>query len=232
MQIDIDHAMMDDEFKKILANDPVLDDLEKEKYNPKDEFFALMHVLSSVYKICGINCCYITPAIWSYLWSIGNAFTLAGTKEITEVDIDIFMYILSKNITEIDEDFVVKSARFCELHGINYIEARLDLMEMIHIAFRPLEMIPRDGNIGNAEDVQFDADWLTYLVSIACQMSNRNSRDIMYNMSLTECFYYLVQYRRKNETIKKRNSAEIDKAIYERYYELGKEYWEKNYKED
>jgi len=32
-------VMMDDDFKKILDNDTVLDELEKSKYNIEDEYF-------------------------------------------------------------------------------------------------------------------------------------------------------------------------------------------------
>lgn len=229
--IDMIHAMMDDEFHKILENDPVLDALEKEKYNAKDEYFALMQILNPVYMISGIPCSYITPAIWAYMWSIGNAYTQSGGKEITENDTDMMMYVLHHGITSIDDDYVLKSARFCELHGISYIEARLDILQMIYIAFRPLEMIPSSGS---GDNPMYDADWLTKVVSVACQMTNRASNDIMYNMSLTECYYYYIQYMRRNDynnEYKRRNSAEIVKASWDRTMELGREYWEKNYKD-
>ena len=99
---------------------------------------------------------------------------------------------------------------------------------MIKLAFRPLEMFPAI----KAEEVRFNVDWLTRIVSMVCQMTNKSSDDVMLNMSLTEAFSYVVQYCRKDDVkyqIKRRNSDEVNREMYLRTLELGIKYYEENY---
>ena len=67
---------------------------------------------------------------------------------------------------------------------------------------------------------------------MASQVTNETATNIMLKMPLTACLYYVAQYARKNDTnntIKRRNSAEINETIYKRTFELGEKYYKDNY---
>ena len=226
--LDIMLAMQDDAFAEILKNDPVLIELQNEKYNATDEFFELMMILSKVFTINGTPVSCITPAIWSWLYCTGNAY--ANKKSPSKIDTDIFLYILNTGLKNIDADYISAAAGFCEKHGIDYIEAQGDLINMIYLSFRPLEMLSG----GSSDQPRFNADWLTQIASVVAPLTNKTSDQIIFDMSLTECFYYAIQMARKSDVdgkIKRRNSDEINSAIYQRTFELGTQYYNKFYKD-
>ena len=71
--------------------------------------------------------------------------------------------------------------------------------------------IPSSG--GDDEEVRYNSDWLTKIVSVVAPLTGLKPFDILYNLSLTECFYYYIQEARKHDTknqIKRHNSAEIN----------------------
>lgn len=231
-ELDVMLAMQDDAFKVILENDELINDLEKEKYNASLEFNELMNVLSKIFKVNGVICQTITPAIWAYLYCIGNAYAVPG-KKIENIDTDIFLYLLNNSLQAADGDIVLKAAGFCQQNGIDYIQTQADLKSLVYLSFRPLEML--DGMGGGSlspDEIRFNADWITKTVSIVAPMTNRTSLDIIFNMSLTECFYYYIQSARKTDDkglIKRKNSDEIEAQIFKRTLELGKEYYKQNY---
>ena len=221
-------VMLDDKFKEILQTDPVLQQLEKSKFNIKDEYFQLMLVLNRTLKICGLPCQVLTPAIWSFLYTIQNAFVTH--EKITKKDIDVFLYILHTGFKNIDEDLYQKSKDFCIKKGISYIEAEADIYHLIYLSFRALQMFPQV--LLSDEKNRFDIDWLTKICSMVCSMTNYQAEFVMYECSLTECFYYIVQYARQKDTknqIRRRNSDEINALMYNRTMELGQKYYKENY---
>ena len=220
----------DDDFQKILAEDKILNELEAEKNNATDEYFQLMMVLSKIFKIGGISVSCITPAIWAYLFSIGNGYTIAE-KPITDMDTDIFIYILSKGLTSINQNIVENAAGFCKSNNLDYFQTQADLKTLIYLSFRPLEMLKMLPSI-KGDGVRFNADWLTKITSVVCPMTNKTSDEVIFNMSLTEVFYYFVQMARKTDTnnlIKRLNSDQINQAIFTRTMELGKQYYQTHY---
>ena len=221
-------AMQDDAFAEIISNDPILQELEKEKFNHTDQFFQLMMILSKVFKINGVTVSCITPAIWSWLYCTKNAYAIRETP--SQIDTDIFLYILHNGIKNIDDDYISAAAGFCEKNGIDYIEAQADLVNMIYLSFRPLEMLSGS----STDQPRFNADWLTQIVSVVAPLTGKKSDEIIFDMSLTQCFYYAVQMARKSDVegrIKRRNSDEINAAIYQRTFQLGTEYYNKFYKD-
>jgi hypothetical protein len=69
---------------------------------------------------------------------------------------------------------------------------------------------------------------------VVAPLTNKTSDEIIFDTRLTECFYYAIQMARKSDVdgkIKRRNSDEINSAIYQRTFELGTEYYNKNYKD-
>ena len=87
-EIELLQSMMDDQFQKILQEDVILNELEKEKFNTKNAFWEVRSILSPVFEIDGYKVSAITPAIWSVLYTLDNAYT--NESEITDFDTDLF----------------------------------------------------------------------------------------------------------------------------------------------
>ena len=58
-----------EEFQKILSQDPELEALEAEKYDPHKEYGALADVFFFHTDFYGISVPPLTPALWAYLWA-------------------------------------------------------------------------------------------------------------------------------------------------------------------
>lgn len=229
-ELDIMLSMQDDAFQEILKNDQIINELQKQKYNPNLQFNQLMAILSKIYKINGVVVQAITPAVWSFLYSIENAYTKKN-KEIQKIDTDIFMYVISNGISNLGQDLVMSASGFCLQHNIDYEETKTDIKNFIYLMFRPMEMF-NSYIVESSQQVRFNADWVTKIVSVVAPLTNKKSDDIIFNMSLTECFYYMIQNARKYDDkglIKRKNSDEIEAEIFKRTLELGKQYYEKNY---
>lgn len=223
-------CMQDDQFKNILQNDQVLNQLDKQKNNKKDEYYQLMSVLSNRFIICGLKVKPITPMLWSFLYCIDNNF-VTHKNQITETDIDVFFYLLHYGLSALNDQLFYNSKDFCKQHSIDYQQAESQILQMILLAFRPMQMFPKNGIA--KEDVKFNLDWLTRIVSIVCPLTNKDSVYVMTEMSLTQAFSYVVQYSKQydvNDEIKRRNSDQINAEIYKRTFELGKKYYQDNYK--
>lgn len=230
LSLDLMLALQDDDFQKIINSDQVIAELEKQKYNPSLQFNQLMAIISKIYKIKDVFIQVITPAIWAFLYCIGNAYTKKD-KEIEKADTDVFMYILSHGISNLPQDLFLQSAGFCTKNNLDYEETKQELKNLIYLMFRPLQMF-NTYLVNSAEEVRFNGDWLTRIVSTVSPLTGKSSNQIMFQMSLTECFYYMIQSARKYDTkniIKRKNSAEIEAEIYQRMIQLGKQYYAKNY---
>ena len=79
---------------------------------------------------------------------------------------------------------------------------------------------------------QYDAYWLAQLCSIVAQETNEKATELMFTMPLSSCYYYLVNYIRKNDPksmIRRRTPAEIQKEIFERVNVLAEDFCSKHY---
>lgn len=221
-------AMQDDNFQKILENDEIINELEKEKLSTQSEYMQLMYMFSGEIDIAGIRCNVLTLGMWCFLYSIKNAFTRA--QQITKTDVDVMLYLLHNGYNGVSEDLFENSLNFCENNNINYDVALSTIHELIHISFRPLELLPfAQGN----NDTGFNLEWLTSIVSIVCRMCNCTREFVLYKMSMCEAFYYVIQNLKENDVknqIQRRNNIEIDSLIYKRTMELGQKYYNDNYK--
>lgn len=227
--IQIMQVMLDDKFQQILQNDKVLNDLEAQKNNKLDEYYELSCILFKRFKIAGITCIPITPIIWCFLYCIKNRIVCGGV--VNKDDVDEFLFLLHNGIQVLDQDFLKNAHGFCDKNDIDYEFALSEILDMIKLSFRPLEMFPRPSV--KDQDVRFNVDWLTKIVGMACKVCNKTSDQVMLNMSLCEALYYVVQSSRENDidnSIKRRNSDQINEAIYLRTMQLGKQYYEDNYK--
>lgn len=214
---------VDDEFQKTFAEDPILDELEAEKYNEKDEYLALISVMNGKFIIGQQEINFITPAIWSFLYITKCPF-VDNISKITPNDVDYVLYILVNGLDKAGtspQEIQYNATGFCIKNNIDFIEAIEAILKLIKISFRPLKMFPI--NLANRNiSPRFDADWLTSIVAKVHQVTGLTPKFIMNQMSLTECCYYFAQYARMNSTqeIQMRTDEQLLKAMSERTVEL------------
>jgi hypothetical protein len=91
----------------------------------------------------------------------------------------------------------MNSIGFCEENGIDVVEAIRTILDLIKMSFRPLKMFPSSGAIAKTNP-RFDADWLTGIAAKVHQVTGLTPKQIINEMSLTECCYYFAQYARMN----------------------------------
>lgn len=223
-------AMQDDDFQIILQNDDVLDQLEKQKFSTQQEYAELMYTFSGKIAINEIQFSVLTLGIWCFLYSIQNSI-VCGEDDISESDVDVFMYLLHKGYEGVSDNLYEDSKDFCLKHNIDYTEALIAIYKLIKMAFRPMEMLP--SQYANSEKSRFNLEWLTSIVSTVCRMVNCNRQYALYQMSMTEAFYYVVCHLKQGDVkgqIRRRNSDQINAEIYKRTMDLGKIYYETKYK--
>ena len=150
-----------------------MNELEKEKFNTKNAFWEVRSILSPVFEIDGYKVSAITPAIWSVLYTLDNAYT--NESEITDFDTDLFFYLLATGLKNIDDDFLITAKGYVQKLGLNYESVKMDLLYLYKLAFQPLEMMPVERRISDAESSGFGADWLTMVIQIACNATNKTS---------------------------------------------------------
>ena len=213
------------EFQQLLEDDPILLELGRERIDRGEELLSLHEMLRGTLRIGNLTVQPITPALWAFLWVIGNRYT-TDIEKVDELDTDIFMFLLAHGIRALDfelDELPVRASGFCADHGLDMLDAVRELVRTINCAFRPLEMMPMPFNV-DPEARRYDADWLANITGIVARETNEPAREIIFNMPLSTCFYYYVNAERRNDTkgiICRRNPAEVNSAILERVDELG-----------
>ncbi len=208
-----------DEFQKLLEEDEHLRELEASKYDRQEEFAGLMDVLFFPTVIGPLTVRPVTPAVWSYLWGMGNSYT-ADVRKANDMDTDIFLYLVSHDLRELKctpAEVAAASIGYCGKNGISREAAETLLCGMIAQAFRPLRMLPETRFKGDGPNV-FDEDWLTRLCAIVTRETQERASYVMFEMSLHACCCYFIQALRKtdvNNTIRRRSGAELCRMIYE-----------------
>ena len=216
------------EFQKLLAEDPVLKELEASKFDPEAELHSLWEMFRGVLFIRKTPIQPLTPALWAFLWVTGNAYA-RKLEKITESDTDVFFYLLSHGIRKLDltpAELPGKAAGFCASQGLTYEAAARELVQVINEAFRPYEMCPKVKVAGD-EAPHYDAFWLAGLCSIVAQETNETAAEIMFRMPLSAANYYFVNRARREDPksgIRRRTPEEVNKAIWERVMALAEEY--------
>ena len=215
----------DAEFQKRFSSDPILDELDSEKLDIGECYAELCAILKHTFELDGKNFHYISPAPWSILWCLENPFVKKAKREPSEEDIDLFLWMTENGVQEFTLPQILSAAKgFCKKNNITKEEALQAIRLNIYYSFNPLHMFPatRAKLVGADEEPIYDADWLTGLVCKVHHTSGAEANYIMHEMPLTECFYYYIQYCRKELKMKleKRTSEEILKAQAERTCEL------------
>lgn len=222
-------VMQDDDFRQILANDKIIEQLEKEKFNPQVEYWELMQVLSGKSSLENVVFKPLTLALWSFLYSINSPYVVQGQK--TKKDTDVFLYLLHYGFQGLTDNLFQDSKDFCLNNNIDYTRGQLYILQMITLSFRPLQLLPKTQGI--TEKSRFNLEWLTSMLSIVYKQSGCDRLYILHKMSLIQVFYYVINYLKQNDVknqIRRRNTAQIDAQIFKRTYELGELYYQQNYK--
>lgn len=218
--------MMDDDFQKIIETDKILESLQAKKYNRSNEFFEYCF-LGGAISICGLQIKKFTPKKWCLLWILQNQFTI-DSKKVEKKDIDEFLYVITHEINSIQE--VIHSVDFCEKNNIDYLEAQAEILTLIQLTFKPLTMLSASSIISMADEPFYGMTWLIHIGTVVSKMAGVPADEVINEYSLNTCYYYLIEeLKEKGVKIMVQTEEEINKAIFERTYELANEYYLKVY---
>lgn len=224
-------------FQELISSDPVLDELDRAKVDTEEEYFSVCEFLGCPLVVCGLPVQPVTPALWSFLWTLQNGYAYRS-HEIIDWDSDIFLRLLHEGFRSFEgtkSELIGSSRGYCEKKGIDPREARTDLLDLVQRSFRPLSMLPSTMIAKTSEPVAFDADWLISISSIAAVKSNMTIREAAFNLPLSTCYFLWLDKLReaddKNQ-IRRRTSDELAKEYFQRVEELGKTFCEKHLKKD
>lgn len=211
---------IDAEFQNRFATDKILDELDAQKFNRAQELRLLTLLFQQKITLCDVEVNAITPKIWSFIWILDTGFTNAK-KEISQIDIDMIMYVLQNPIESFDLTKILSfSVGYCKKNQIYYDTAINIIAQSIRLSFKPLNMFPKSNIVGN-QIMYYDVDWLTSTVAKVHAVTGLKPTKIM-NMSLTAVCYYFAQYARINgaQNIYRRSPEEILIAQDQRCCEL------------
>lgn len=220
-----------EEFQELLASDEVLKDLRRMKTDRKAECLILASIACGCAQwISGSRASgVLTPALWSFLWTLGNAYT-EDLEKITEKDTALFLYLLETGHLDFSPEEIAllpsRAGAYCRERKVDYPEAAALLIRMICRTFRILEVLP-----SVREDVQdeaeFDLYWLTALGSAAVAESGHSLSRILFGMPLSFCFYCFINHLKKQDrrgVIRRRSGKETVTLMMERIRFLGREF--------
>ena len=218
------------EFNMLLQDDPVLEELENQKYDKTAHYVALLEVLQlGEFSIGKLPVLPLTAAKWAFLWMLGNGFVSDSSdkSDLSDTDIDVMLYILSlPDLSEIDcalYAIPAAASKYRFAPGLPRDEVIREINGMICQAFLPLGMLPRKTG---EKDAYFDEIRLTAVAGCAAGESGETLFYCMNKMSLSTVFSLWGNYRRRegNEKISYPVSAEIERQITERVDQLGREF--------
>lgn len=222
-------AMMDDAFQQILKNDQILQQLESKKYNKQQQLMLFNALFDKKIKIDKLEVNNLTLSRLSLLWILDNAF-ITDKDQVTNTDIDLFVYVLDSQIQQLSEHALINSVNYCAKMGVDYVNALTDIYYIIKHSFSSLKMLAENQTTIGGESF-FGVDWVTHMVSIISNECNESSNYIIHHMPLCLCYLYLIQAVRKNNNkqIFRLTDDQINKKIFERTYQLAQLYYRKNY---
>lgn len=221
------------EFQKLIADDPVLKELDDSKIDFDLEGLLLWDVLGGITEICGMKMSPLTPAIWSNLWLIRHPLATGGKP--TFRDVATAVYMLTHSYAEsAAPDFdknVMKYAEDVSLTPEIAPDVWNELVDMVKRAEFPLKMLPQTASGG---EPVYDADWLLSVCSVAAAEARISLRDAALNFPLSAVYGLMVVRARKanpSASYRKHTPDWISKRTLERVEELGDEFLKEHYKE-
>ena len=82
-----------------------------------DELRSLQSLIGAPIVINGIQFKNLTPIMWSFLWCIESPLLNASEKKISQIDIDVFFYVLENGVGDADPvRIVTESIKFTQKH--------------------------------------------------------------------------------------------------------------------
>lgn len=220
------------EFNQLLADDQELIELEKLKYNKKLHSCTMFETLGiGSWSIGKLPIMPLTAAKWAFLWILDNRFTnLQDVTELSELDIDIMLYILS--IPSLDDikcslhEIPAVAAGYHRIPQLPLQEIVIELNRVIQQAFLPLTMLPSKTECN--EESYFDEIWLTAIAGCAAREACMSLYYCMHKMSLSSVFALWVNYRRREgseaQQIRYPVSEEIEQKISARVDKLARDF--------
>lgn len=222
---DLQYLANTPEFSTFISDDPELDAIDAEKFNPALELRMIAELSGIMYRIGTAVFPPVFPLLLSYLWVLDNPF-ITHSREKTELDADIFLYLLhSREFSGSPVDLIDTAAGFCRENGITFEQAQQEISELLAIAYNPLSFHPQTGPRSDTPPV-YDADWLTNKLSAAARIANCPAEELMFK-PLSAVLWWYTQARRETEppgSIRRRTPEEIMQAEMERLYELAIEF--------
>ena len=219
------------EFQKLLADDPVLKELDDSKIDFELEGLLLWDALGGITTICGMKVSPITPAIWSNLWLMRHPLT-TGEKP-TFRDVCTAVFLLTHSYAEsAGDDLGERAERYAAEIALTPEIAKDVWNELVGMANRaefPLKMLPQTQSSG---EPVFDADWLLSVCSVAAAEAGITMRDAALNFPLSAVYGLMVVRARKanpSASYRKHTPEWISTATLKRVQELGDEYLAKHF---
>ena len=215
------------EFNRILAEDSVLAELEKQKYNKILHSRVLMDCLGlGDYRIGNLPVRPLTAAKWAFLWMLGSPLVCGG-GQAGGTDLDVALFILScQDLRKLNcslAEIPGAAAGMTRATGLPETECLQEVYSEIRSAFLPLEMLPRE-NAGDDGDHPFDGMWVTHIAGTAARESGMPFMVCLHEYPLAGCCCLFVNsVRRKTkkpEEIRYRTPEEIRIRMDERIEEL------------
>ena len=190
------------EFEKVVASDPVLDEIEASRIDYALERLLLFEAVRGTLVICGdVPVRPITPFIWSFLWTLKSPFVnIDETTEFTALDCAVFVYLLTHAPEELDYATIEKeSLAYAEtVHMLERVEDfGKELAAMVNTAFAPLDLLPKTNR--TKEPPVYDADWMLSVCSVAGQEANISALRVATELPLSAVFGYCVIRARKSK---------------------------------
>lgn len=220
IQAGIFQLTKDEQFQKRFATDKVLDEIEQMKFNRAQELKILQLLTMNKVQINQRWVKGITPVMWSNLWIMNNAF-ISNTQKLSEIDIDVFMYMLENDVELFDPVIVLdRSFNYCVKNNISLETATNIILVSIKLAFKPLNLFPKINKTPN--NLLYDGDWLTSLITKVNAVTGYSPEKIMNDLSMTAVCFYFAQFARMNgnDAIYQRTPEQLLKLQDERCCEL------------
>ena len=220
----------DEVFQNRFSNDKVLDDLDAEKYDPSLCYTELCCLINVPIFIDDKPYNPVSLLQYVYLWCIQNPLIKNGSRELTEIDLDIFFYTLDNKIDCDAVSLASKAVGEIKRRGLELEAAKETAQYLIALSFQPLKMFPQTATVEGSVEVAFDVDWLTSIIAKVQNVTGYSPEKIM-NMPLNTCCYYYIQWcriqgvkdisKRTSEEILQSQSERTDVLVTERLIELG-----------
>lgn len=219
------------EFQQLIADDPVLKELDDSRIDFDLEGLLLWDALGGITTICGMKVSPITPAIWSNLWLLRNP--LATGEKPTFRDVCVAVFLLTHSFAEsAGDDLGERAERYAKEISLTpeiWRDVWAELVGMVKRTEFPLKMLPQ---VHASGEPVYDADWLLSVCSVAAAEAGITLRDAALNFPLSAVYGLMVVRARKanpSAQYRKHTPDWISRATLARVGELGDAYLEKNF---